>query len=219
MSTRPENTPRVQNQQKTTQPKKPEKKAVNKTKKGISDEDKETINSLKREQERLIAELNAEKLQSEKTKKLYASDLNFYASQQKNSFTNLRVLLGKIHTKDPNILEALRLIGEYEESEAPFTPDTPRVTELANEAKEAELANDKTKRDNRSLKISYKQVSQELADLKAQVAEAEEKLEALRSSKKEVKEKLHILVDKAKRNEESWKGKVAALQAQLDAQD
>ena len=220
MSTRSiEQTPRALNPPKSPQQKKTEKKATNKTKRGINEEDKETINSLKREQERLIAELNAEKTQSDKTKTLYASDLNYYASTQKNSFTNLKVLLGKLRTNDPNILEALRLIGEYEENDSPFVPDTPRVTELANEAKEAELANDKTKRDNRSLKISYKQVSQELADLKSQVEEAEQKLEALKSSKKEVKDKLHILVDKAKKNEESWKSKVAALQAQLDAQD
>ena len=212
-------TPRAPQRERSQKAKTVEKKATLKTKKGISDEDRETINSLRREQERLNEELKAERKKSEQMKTLYSTDLNYYANVQKTAFTNLQVALSKLRSKDPQILEVQRLLGEYLENDSPFVPDTPRVTELANEAKEAELANDKAKRDNRQLKISYKQLCDELEGMRQQISEAEEKFEQLKSSRKEVKEKLHSLIDKAKRREGAWKEKIAALEAQIDAQE
>lgn len=201
-----------------TTPRMSERMSSRTSKRFATEEDKETINSLQREQERLAEELATEKKRSENLKELYTKDLNFTTAMQRDIFTKLRLILSKRGGKDPHVLEALRLIGEYEMQEGAFIPDTPRVTELANQAKEADVNSEKLERDVKALKRSYKQNHSEIETLKQQVSEAEENLQSLKESRQEIKEKLQAFVEKCKKREASWKDKVAALEAQLEAQ-
>ena len=77
-TSRPEPTPRgvkIQRKSPPQTPRRIEKRPGGKPKKALSDEDKETINSLRREQERLTEELEEERQQSEKMKNLYTGCL------------------------------------------------------------------------------------------------------------------------------------------------
>lgn len=220
-TSRPEPTPRgvkIQRKDPPPTPRRIEKHPGGKPKKALSDEDKETINSLKREQERLTEELEEEKQQSEKMKNLYTGDLNYYIGLQKQAFIKIKNLLSKANQDDPHVAEALKLLGVYDQQETGFIPDTPRVAHLAEEAREAEMAADKHKRENRNLKQAYKQLCQELHELDDKIADAESRLEVVTNKRKETHTTLHNFIEKCKQREAAWKEKVASLEAKIEAQ-
>jgi len=194
-------------------------KASKVEKPAIFDEnEEETLQTLNREQERLMEEFETEKRQCDNLKKLFSHDLNNTASLQKSSLASLKTVLQKSKGKDEHIMEAIRLLEEYEGQDSAFIPDTPRVSELASDAKDAEIQSKKLKKESSNLKKTLAQVGAENDELKKVISEAETQIKALTESKAELKTKLKDFVDNCKKRELSWKEKISALEAQLEAQ-
>ena len=182
----------------------------------VEEKEEDILISLTKEQERLNEELEELKKQGESLKRLYSQDLNITSSNQRSILNTIRLQLLKIKDKDENIKEAISLLKEFESQESAFIPDTPRVTELATEAKETEIITNKFKKENKNLKKILENLNNENNTLIEQISFEEKQLQELIESKNILKEKLKNYVENCKKRENLMKEKINSLEEQID---
>lgn len=181
----------------------------------IQTNDADTILSLQREQNRLLEELDAERRRSESLKETYTKSLAKTASEQREKLIILKHIL-ESESDNSYIKESLKLIGNIEEDQE-NTPnvETPRVNELAQKAKEAELRVEKQRDQNQKLKEVYRAQRDEIAQLTQDLEDINAQIEAAQNSMQELREKSNSIKESAKKKQQAWKERIAQLEAQL----
>lgn len=182
----------------------------------VNDKDVQ-IASLQKEQSRLCEELNAERRRSENLKTTFSRALALASSQQKDKLSSIKRILLNAPQKSQVIQLALKYIQDIETQDSSVVPDAPKLSELTQVAKEAELSGEKEAKLNRALKKKYAQVKEEKDDVKKEVEIAKQNLEKVTEDRRALKEKCKSFVENVRKREAQWKERYAALQAELEA--
>ena len=181
------------------------------------DDQNDQIAALQKEQSRLCEELTAERRRSESLKATFSRAATLAASQQREKLLAIKGVLQNAQKKSSATQKALKFILSLENEENAEIPDAPKLSELTQQAKEAELSNEKEQRLNRALKKKLIQVREEKQAMEQEVATAQQNLEQIVEARRELKEKCKTFVQNVRRKESQWKERYAALEAELDA--
>ena len=181
------------------------------------DDQNDQIAALQREQSRLCEELTAERRRSESLKATFSRAVTLAAAQQKEKLNAIKRVLQNAQKKSAVTQKALKYILSLENKENAEVPDAPKLSELTQQAKEAELSNEKEQRLNRALKKKLVQVRDEKQAMAQEVETAQQNLDQIVEARRELKEKCKTFVQNVRRKEAQWKERYAALEAELDA--
>lgn len=182
----------------------------------VNDKD-EQIASLQKEQSRLCDELNSERRRSENMKTTFSRALSLASTQQKEKLASVKRILLNAPEKNNVILLALKYIQDIETQDNSVVPDAPKLSELTQVAKEAELSGEKEEKLNRALKKKLAQVKEEKEDVEKELEIAKQNLEKVSEDRRNLKEKCKSFVENVRKREAQWKERYAALQAELEA--
>ena len=181
------------------------------------DDQNDQIAALQREQSRLCEELTAERRRSESLKATFSRAVTLAAAQQKEKLNAIKRVLQNAQKKSAVTQKALKYILSLENKENAEVPDAPKLSELTQQAKEAELSNEKEQRLNRALKKKLVQVRDEKQAMAQEVETAQQNLDQIVEARRELTEKCKTFVQNVRRKEAQWKERYAALEAELDA--
>ena len=181
----------------------------------IPDDQTETINSLQREKTRLKEELENERKHNESLKTTLIRSLSLSQSQQTEFLMKLRELLQPAR-KQPAIQHALQIIGEFENQEGENTPETPRFSELSKKVQESDELMKQLKQEGATLKKQLRAKTKQKDELQSQLEDLNTQIDALIASKKKIDQNLKSMRAKFQKRNETWKAKVAELEAELE---
>lgn len=174
------------------------------------------VENLQQEQSKLCEELNAQRRRSECLNATFSRATKLASTQHAEYLNTALSMLQNIDKPTQGVIKGIKYIKEIERlKSSPQSP--PRVTDIAQHAKDAEISADRASKELKQVKGQLAQVNSQIETLKSQIEEAQANLETVTNQRQEAKEKLHNFVEGFKKKEAYWKDKVATLEEQLNA--